>query len=497
MIVTKNIENKDITRSVRFDDNVEYKNITEEDISSDTCEENNKESEEAICLNGNTKRQDHVDKNYNNIKGEEETIDPIVKNVKINISVFNSLDPKVRKLFNTHDMHWTETNSMLIYKSPNFVYSPNIIIADLDGVLIKKNNVKNLYKKTTNLKGELCESVQLYSNNIARLIRAANVSLVIVSNQCTSSKVLYDIIKLKLESFIELTNLPVIALFPLKNNCFAKPHTKTWPMINYFFQQRSIKIVNTAVIGANAGMIEEKLTDGIIVHDIVNADTDRSYAHNIGASFIRADHFYGISRDIPLRWTSDIVEPEVRRKLIRFLNKIEKPDLWEEIKKIKADLYLIMIFGAPTCGKTTIANKLLETIKKEEWGDTNRIEYYEKKVHMSRIEKCFKNSIHVMLDGEYPNNLVRAPYLELAKKYNAAVVLIEVNVGMEMSKLFNHVRVENSKRTDLTLVKKENYYKYRGDYITPTISNSEGNKQKYILYCPTIELDNKILDMRF
>ena len=397
-----------------------------------------------------------------------------------------------------YDNGWKELDTLLLYQSMDFKFNSNVVIVELDNTLIKNISKKKLYENEFDEN----KSIDLYLNNSMRKFKSNDFSVIILSNQITTSDNNYDIIKLKIKRFIEKTHIPVLAIFALRPNCFMKPHTKLWNLVKQYYKLKNRFITNGMVISNHGGNFIEKYnkkTD-IVTGKFVSDDIDRAFAHNIGLPFVSIENFLEITNNKPiLKWTSSIIPPELRIELLEGLRNYHNKNVFEEISRMpKSDTYLIIIFGAPCSGKTTLAREIVKQWRSSKLNDTNAIKFYTThKYSINKINKLCEKSINsrfsVLVDGEYPNNNYRKNIIETAKKNKSNIIYIEVNPDFEISKLLNHVRVENNNDPKLELISLSKFYEYRGKYIKPTTDLNS----IYILYRPNLIPTNSLTKYRY
>ena len=428
---------------------------------------------------------------------------------------------KITNCYEEYDENlWIELNTLLIYKSRTFMFNSHVIITELDGTLIKMVSKKSLYENDGN-------GVELYGN--AKKLRSDQHSVIILSNQISTGASAYDAIKLKLSAFLNATHLPVLAVFALRPNCFAKPHTKMWTVyVKTLYRDHGAKVVESIVVSSRGGFAREifdKKEEKVVLKRQTD-DVDIAFAHNIESQFIAIDTFLNPS-SVPkvTQWNSHIIAPELRKDYILSTNmnmetahqknkltgpsgndffydsfatqKIDEIILkgWKQLPK--SDTLVILVFGAPTSGKSTLIKELNKRVAVSNWGKHNTLKYLDLASMSSRsmvraADKYLAQRFNLMIEGVFPNEISRAPFIALAQKHNSSILLIEVNPGIEICKLFNHLRVETV--TDLTeLVALSKYYDYRGRYIHPApIKNCV-----YVLYRPIVVMNNILQKYRF
>jgi hypothetical protein len=413
--------------------------------------------------------------------------------------VINQLQFNINDGNSYYDDNWKELDTLLLYQSSDFKFNSNIVIVELDNTLIKNISKKKLYENQFETDNK---SIELYLDNTMRKFKSNDLSVIILSNQISTSDNNYDIIKLKIKKFIEKTHIPILSIFALRPNCFMKPHTKMWSLVKQYYKIKNKFISNGMVISNNGGIFIEKYhkkTD-TITGKFISDDIDRAFAHNIGLQFISIENFLEITNNKSiLKWRSSIIPPELRIDLIEGLRSYRNKDVFIELNKIKkSDSYLIIVFGAPCSGKTTLSREIVKKWRSSKINDTNAIKFYSNnKYSISKINNLTENSLNnrfsVLVDGEYPNNNYRKSLIEAAKNNNSSIIYIEVNPDFEISKLLNHVRVETSNDTKIELIPLSKFYEYRGKYIKPVLDE----KSTYMLYRPNLIPTNILTKFRY
>lgn len=419
-------------------------------------------------------------------------------------NLFNEFNVEIKNNINSYyDENWKELDTVLLYQSPDFKFNSNIVIVELDNTLIKNISKKKLYE---NQFDENNKTIELYLDNTMRKFKSNEFSVIIMSNQISKNDNNYDIIKLKIKKFIEKTHIPILAFFALRPNYFMKPHTKLWILLKQYYKLRNKEIKTSMVISNNGGIFLEKYhkkTD-TITGKFISDDIDRAFANNIGLPFISIENFLEITNNkSKLKWTSSIIPPELRIELIEELKYYKNKDIFNQLANLgelgkNYDTYLIIVFGAPCSGKTTLSREIIKKWRSSKLNENKAIKFYSNnKYSINKInnltKKALENRISVLVDGEYPNNNYRKFIIDVAKKNNSGILYIEVNPDFEMSKLLNHVRVETSNDFKKELIALSKFYEYRGKYIKPVTDKNSS----YILYKPNLIPTNILTKYRF
>lgn len=396
--------------------------------------------------------------------------------------------------------HWKYSSSLLIYQSPGFQFQSGIIITELDGCVIKSISKSKLYDTYTQ------HNIEHHDAFIKKLkIDCKDKGIVILSNQCNASKLNIDMIKKKTEAFMKASGIPILAIFALTENQFMKPHTGLWRMLNAYYKKEQSKIYSAVVISDEGGII-----NNVSKTTKVHRDTDRAFVHNICNSQYVDDitkvSYNTISEYITGRiekkyiWNNDIIPPEIRTQYDEHIKGVKNKNIMAMIQDIGSkDAYLIMVAGAPRCGKTAVAKSLVKLWRNGEIGRKHAIhrldlDKYTKSRRVTMACKMLDDRISVIIDGECHTDALREPYIEyLIDKPNIGFLFIDVTVGIEMAKVFNHACVEESKDDQTTLYKSAQYDVYKSTYQRPT----EIKTMRYMTFTPTIINKPSIMLFRY
>ena len=188
---------------------------------------------------------------------------------------------------------------------------------------------------------------------------------------------------------------------------------------------------------------------------------------------------------------------------IEHIKKELKPSTIEDVineinKFINKQAYVIMITGPPRTGKTSLAYNIIKYWRNSSIGKNNQIfrlglDKNGQKNRLNKYKKYIKNKVSIVLDDGCHTQKLRLSYLKTAFENNTAVLFIEVNCGLQMAKVFNHVHVEESNRDDVYLHKLEDYYAYRSQYEEPAINNNLHT----MIYTPIIDERPAVIKLRY
>ena len=253
--------------------------------------------------------------------------------------------------------YWKDLGDALMYKSPDFIFKQYVIILELENCLINKIVTSDLYHNIAEIR-----EVKTYNEQFIKTInnQSQYYSIVILSNHIVYSKLNKDIIKKKLELFIEKYKFPILALFALSNNNLSKPHTGMWTLLNKYYNHVGKKEIQKAImVSDNAGRIIENEKKNKIKYD--RTDMDRAFAHNINIPFYTVKEYLSSDKKEKFNWNKKCIPQEAREIYINKLSEYKNPDIIERVReKGDSSCYMIIIYGAPRSGKTTFAKKLIQ-----------------------------------------------------------------------------------------------------------------------------------------
>jgi hypothetical protein len=417
----------------------------------------------------------------------------------------------MQKILATYSDNWKKLGTVLTYKSNNFNYLSSVIITELDDCIIPYITPNKLYDKYNKYE------IDIHEDLIKELKKATHEkSIIIISNQNNSSKLVIDIIKRKVDAFLQKTGLQVLVLCALNNNKFAKPHTGMWRLLKMYYKMYGhVNIKNATVVSDEGGLITEKVRkNGDILSKIKCTDVDRAFAHNISAHYQTIDEFLLLTKHRAFKWSSDIIDPDIRelycKEITNYMfnkndGKLDEKSLYntfifKQLAGFKnADTYVIILLGPPRSGKTTVANKIISKWRNSTFGESHSIERlaldtYSKSRRFTLYKKYLLDRISVIIDGDCHLSEIQDEYVSYAKELSAPILFVDVNPGIEMAKVLNHVCVEESTNDKVILYKSNIFDIYKSIYRPPKVDNY---RTKYIWYCPVIEYKDTIMKYRY
>ena len=388
--------------------------------------------------------------------------------------------------------NWKDLGSVLVYQSPEFQFKSHVVITDFEGCLIKKITSTHLYHSINP------KTIVPYNDEFLKQIKkeSSDFSIVIISNVPGTGKLITDAIKYKIELFCELHNIPILALFAVKKNRLSKPHTGMWLfMTGYFAKMGDSHIQKACVVSDYGGRIEEYETNrGNSRVRCDRTDLDRAFAFNIGIPYHTIIEYLNFEKQEKFNWNSNCLSPELREIYVDKLQQYTNPNIFTELFKLgQHDSYMIIIYGAPRSGKTTLAKELVKKWKASNYGQSHALirygmDKYSKTKRINHVRKAILDRISVIIDGEVHTPALRQPFEDIAAKTKTPILYIEVNPGLGMAYIFNHVAVETATNENIELYDIKEYLYYKSKVVRP---------RNTVLYCPTIKKTKQVMQFRY
>ena len=383
---------------------------------------------------------------------------------------------------------WKDLGSVIIYNHPNFQFNSTVIIVEFENCLINKMPLTQFYHAINP------KTISPYREEFIKVLQReiTEIGVIIVSNIPAGNKLAVDSIKRKVESFYDKYEIPALAFFSMKDNLFSKPHTGIWKLINTFYKKNGHMITKACVVSDFGGrLIDRELQSGAIRTLADKTDIDRAFAHNIGTPYKTISEYLNPELVERFNWNNISLTPEQRAIYVEKLREYKNADILNELFSKPADVYMIMVYGAPRAGKTTICKKLVAR-----WRDENKIgvikrlgrDKYRPSTLLTMAKKYLADKINIIIDGYCHTKLLREPFVKLAEMHKARYITVEVNPGIDMAYIFNHVAVELANSEDILLYKNKEYYFYNSIVSRP---------ENVVIHCPEICPNKQILEYRY
>jgi bifunctional polynucleotide phosphatase/kinase len=323
-------------------------------------------------------------------------------------------------------------NYLVINNITNFNKVNNISMFDLDGTIIKYNGkAKNLDKY------EL-----LYPNIIDILSKMSKKNnIIIITNQLQiNNNNKYNSFIKKITSLLSEfsnNNIQVEIYVSIKKDKYRKPNIGFMDLINLKY----------------SGKIEYYCGDALGRVNDFN-DTDFKFALNLNIKIISPEEVF-LKKNIDKK---SITYPKLNKLKYDFKYTPEKKDF-------------IILVGFPGSGKSTIANKIVE------YGLLNNIIY--KVINMDLLktkEKCIsftnefiKKKYNIIIDNTNPDVSSRKIFIDIAKKYNYKVKIINIETQYYLALHNNYYRSFNFNKK---LIPEIAYRIYKKKYIKPSLNEN-------------------------
>lgn len=391
-----------------------------------------------------------------------------------------------------YSTNWKDLGNILMYQTMDFQFLSSIIITDFEGCIINKISNAKLYHS---IKSDTDTPTIRSAEFMKRLtFDAKDSSIVILSNQICNSKLAVDSLKRKFEAFMQVCKLPMLALFALKPDRFSKPHTGMWKLLNSYYKSNNHIITKAKCISDFGGrIVTTEKKNGKINTQYDRSDTDRAFSHNIGIEYNTIMEYLDSSKKEKFQWSTRCLEPAIRALYIQKLSEYKNPNIFAKLAELgQSETYMLMIYGAPRSGKTTLAKELVRKWRNSDYGKSHAIKRFDRKTYtkttrVNYAKKALLDRISVIIDGDCHTDELRAPFLEIAKETMTPILYVEVNPSIGMAHIFNHVAVEEAK-DDTYLYPDRDYYSYKSTVSRPPNT---------VLYCPVINPTPVIMEYRF
>ena len=363
--------------------------------------------------------------------------------------------------------NWVLNDLVLVYKPQKFEFKSRVIITDLDECLITKLQPAKVFNRVNP------QTPEIYDEKFVKklIVEAETASIIIMSNQ-QSSKFNNAAIMVKLEQFLKITNLPLMAMFSLKNNKLKKPHTGMVRLLKEYYTHNKIRFPakEDCMIISNKGGLIHCEKNGKRTFD--SSDVDRAFAANCAfqyktiREYVEPNH-----KPDEFVWNQSLLTPEQRIAYFEKLNSVPAIKPFEYINKLYANnksnfTCLIFIYGLPRSGKTTLARAIKQEWDSTEIGETNALEIFGDDIKLAertkKTEKLLHSRISCIIDGNCHSAKSREKLEAIAYELKCPVIYFEVVVEAFMARLFNHVLVE-TQIGNVELWKERDFIVYMGE----------------------------------
>lgn len=323
-------------------------------------------------------------------------------------------------------MNWVTNQSVTCHFDEKYVPKESVAIFGLMGVLMKMDEEKGV---PVIRKGVIEKLDQ---------INKSGSSIVIATNQTKKTSVPAKCAIEYLIGELRKVGINIIVIMSVRDDGYRKPMTGMFDVAVSYHKDKSGKdicAVKSIVVGK------------------VKSDYDRGFSENIGATFVEAQFFFGeISQKSKWKWSSNIISPSNRHAIV------SRKDLLSEIKASETKNVFIIV-GAPSCGKSTLAEKIGEKISASVIGI--------KEKNNKNIATAMKTGKNVVVD--VPRMEVRSErqkIIDVASRMDYSVTIVELVAPIYVCKLIDRMRTDQQK--DRCLYPKSAYTKFCDRYSDPS-----------------------------
>lgn len=360
---------------------------------------------------------------------------------------------------------WNLNNTVLTYISPEFKYNTSIALFNFNKTLVTPKKRRLNFKDGNDW--ELC-----FTSTIKKLNKLHNdgCSFVIMSNLCGRSRDRENKIKSIISAFMKKIGVPFIVLFAMKKNFMLKPMTGMWAILSMYYKKQNIIIDKSKCIYVGNSAGRQQL-------DTIKADTsdtDLAFAHNIPIRFVLPEKFFKSKSHLrPVHFSSVIIPPEERLELFSINNmKAESnPKILKSLtSNTNADVYVIIIIGAPGSGKTQYAETLETKWNNHQFGQQYKVKKISADIKsrtLREVNNNLKQNISVIIDGNFPDKISREPYVSAAKKYNAPLYYIYIDTDIKICHLQSMANVFSKFDLSLMITPQMRYNIFKGKLDIP------------------------------
>lgn len=357
-------------------------------------------------------------------------------------------------------MSWDYQNTVLIYKSSDFSYKPSIAAFGVANTILKRSSLDKTWELAS---PKILEKF--------KLIYDKGGSIVLFSNQYGKNA---SFVKAKFNKLVKSlviksdnpvveeckdTPIPIMAFFSLKKNCFKKPFTNLWKILNFIYQKKGLNHPDPSLsifVGGNDGGLYLKNWQECQKNSYVRkifknrSDTDRAFAKNVGVRFSSAKSFFYGNAESKWNWNPYLMSVEDRIKHIKKHKDDTEPDVRKSLDELpEKDKILVIIMGPPCSGKVTISKIITEKLK-EKYGEEHKVvvindikRNLSKKFQKEITDSLFEQSTIIIT--KHPDYKRRNLYIRLAHKYEMPSLIVNVKADIAICKILDQVKVQISR----------------------------------------------------
>ncbi|CAH1776161.1 unnamed protein product [Owenia fusiformis] len=280
--------------------------------------------------------------------------------------------------------------------------------------------------------------------------------VIFFSNQAgiEKNKVNPDDFRKKLEDIIAELDIPVFVYASTGNNHFRKPSPNMW---KYFIDHNNadvqVDLSQSMYVGDAAG--REKGWKKDKKKDF--SCSDRMFAANVGIDFHTPEEFFLGEEPAPFKWQS--LDPA------KYLETISQSSCSSNKYHANNQEIAIMV-GCPASGKSTfaklhfVANGYVH-INRDTLGNAAKC--------IKATQDALKAGKSVVIDNTNPSPLVRADYMQLAKKFGVPARCFVMSTPQEVAHHLNYVR-QNQTNGEIRRIPMVAYHSFKKNHKIPELS---------------------------
>jgi len=280
--------------------------------------------------------------------------------------------------------------------------------------------------------------------------------VVFITNQAglEKGKLKLSDMKSKFEAIVSQLDIPVFILASSGETHFRKPATEMWQfLLKNPNKNVSVDMKESYYVGDAAGRAKNwapgKSKDF--------SCTDRMFAHNCGLNFLTPEEFFLNQKKVSFDWGS--IDPSEVLKTFKNIDKKEK----EYHAKHKE---IILLVGPPASGKSTFYRRYL---KVHNYVGINRDTLQTAAKCLKAAEAALSEGKSVCIDNTNPSKATRAEYIQLAKKYKAAMRCFVMSTQIELCHHLNYVR-QNQTKSKVRRIPDVGYNVFKSQFAQPEVS---------------------------
>jgi bifunctional polynucleotide phosphatase/kinase len=306
-------------------------------------------------------------------------------------------------------------------------YVPNnnkdILAFDLDSTLIETKSGAKFPKDYNDWRF-------LYDNTKSELLRMSKkFNIIIFTNQKgLDDQTKIDDFEKKINQIFKELNFETSIFIATSDDKYRKPNTGMYKLFLELSGFHDDEIDKLIYCGDAAGRIYKDKTK----------------------DFSIADYYFAYNIDAEFRLPEDIFKQEDKKgKIVDIYDTInlKKYITKDKLNMVKEKKEVVLLVGLPACGKSTITNKIYSDYKK-----VSLDEIKNRKKMMELYKDYIIQGNSVIVDNTNYNKKQREEFIEIAKKYNYKIKIIQQDIPFEICNHLNNYRVEKGERGKISII---------------------------------------------